>query len=151
MSEIRRGFLAVDPALLESLLSASNSKASTRMSAIGPAWHQEEGHRKGEVELPFLRAAVELTGESTGPVIVRWWSNVLRAGASYPAHRHDGKWAFVYHLTTGAAVHFKGHGSFTATPGQILVFDSKIAHWTDKVIEETPRVSIAGNLHFKHR
>lgn len=121
------------------------------MSATGESWHEECGEeRRGKAheEVPFLRAAVELTGESSPPVLVRWWANVLRAGAEYPPHKHDGEWAFVYHLTEGASVHFDG-ASFQAVPGQILVFDSNLLHWTDKA--DGVRVSIAGNLYFNSK
>lgn len=149
---IHRGFLAVDKTLLAWALRTSESKPSTRMSASGKAWHYEIGEdRQGEAftRVPFLRAVVDLTGEGAPPSLVRWWANVLRAGAEYSPHKHDGKWAFVYHLTEGSAVRFEGGPSFEATPGQILVFDSKLLHWTDAVTGDAPRVSIAGNLHFK--
>ena len=119
------------------------------MSATGKTWHQEGGEARGgtvHTTVPFLKAAVELTGENSAPTLVRWWINVLRLGAEYPPHKHDGKWSFVYHLTEGAAVHFS-EVSFRASPGQILVFDSNLPHWTDKA--EGVRVSIAGNLYFK--
>jgi hypothetical protein len=148
---IRRGFLAVDPPIVEWILRASEEVTLYRMSAEGNARHwqgHEECKGKGRLEIPFLCVAVALTEESSPPTQVRWWANVLRAGAEYRVHQHDGKWAFVYHLTEGSAVHFEGSESFPATPGQILVFDAKLRHWTDKVLGESPRVSIAGNLSF---
>jgi hypothetical protein len=117
------------------------------MSARGKSWHWEGGEGK-TVEIPFLRVAVALADEPSPPTSFRWWANVLHAGAEYPAHKHDGKWAFVYHLTEGAAIYFEGGESFRATPGQVLVFEAKRSHWTDKVVDDEPRVSIAGNLHF---
>jgi hypothetical protein len=150
---IRRGFLEVDPALLAWVLAEIETAScpSIQMSALGEAQHWQ-GHEacKGKCEgIPFLRAAAALADESSPPTKVRWWANVLRTGAGYRAHKHDGKWAFVYHLTEGASVHFEGCESFPATPGQILVFDAKLSHWTDKVDDEEPRVSIAGNLYFR--
>lgn len=121
------------------------------MSAMGKAWHWQ-GVEGRDPNAPFLRAAVELTGESSPLSRVRWWANVLYESAEYKPHKHDGKWAFVYHLTEGAAVHFnepEGPIGFNAVPGQILVFDAKLSHWTSPVEGDTPRVSIAGNLHFR--
>lgn len=143
---IHRGFLAVDPTLLAWVLGTSKSTRGARMSVTGDAWHWQ-GTEGKEYPEPFLKTAVELAGESSPPVRVRWWANVLFPGAAYRAHKHDGKWAFVYHLTGGAPLYFEGGERFEATPGQILVFDANLAHWTDKVSGE-PRVSIAGNLHF---
>lgn len=120
---------------------------------MGRAWHQEQGEKcwAAVSDKPFFRAAVELTGEDSPPTLVRWWSSVLRSGAEYKSHKHDGKWAFVYHLTDGAAVCFEGGESFRATPGQLLVFESSLVHWTDKVDGDAPRVSIAGNLYFSSK
>ncbi len=143
--DIRRGFLEVEPGLLSWILDMSRTKPPMRMSAVGDSWHWEGGG-----DTPFVHAAMKLTEEASPPRRVRWWANVLRSGAYYKPHKHDGKWAFVYHLTKGAAVHFEGRGKFEATPGQILVFDSKLLHWTDKADGE-PRVSIAGNLYFRAR
>jgi hypothetical protein len=144
-SDIRRGFLEVEPELLSWILGMASSKPPVRMSATGDAWHWEG---RGN-DTPFVLAAIELTGESSPPVRVRWWANVLRPGAEYKSHKHDGKWSFVYHLTEGSPLHFT-EASFPATPGQILVFRSTLPHWTDKV-DVGPRVSIAGNLHFRNR
>lgn len=123
-----------------------------RMSATGKAWHGlwYEGKPKLE-DASFLIAAVNLAGESAPLVRVRWWTNVLYPGAEYKPHKHDGRWAFVYHLTEGASLNFEGGESFKATPGQMLVFDSTLGHWTDKVEGAAPRVSIAGNLHFSSK
>ena len=148
---IRRGFLAVDPMLLEWILRASESARQIPMSAEGNVRHWQGHEECKSLEIPFLRVAASLTGESTPLAKARWWANVLRTGAGYRPHRHDGKWSFAYHLTEGATLHFDGCDSFPAIPGQILVFDSKLRHWTDKVEGDAPRVSIAGNLHFKSR
>lgn len=142
---IRRGFLKVEPELLSRILGEASSKPPLRMSATGNAWHQEGR----DADIPFVRAAVELCGESFQPVRVRWWANVLRSDALYKPHKHDGRWAFVYHLTAGASLFFENGESFAAVPGQILVFDSQLQHWTDRVQGDAPRVSIAGNLYFR--
>jgi len=148
---IRRGFLTFDPTLLEWVLRESESTRSIKMSASGKAWHRQNV-KDTKCSTEFLRAAVALTEEGSYPTKVRWWTNVLRTGAEYKPHRHDGKWAFVYHLTEGAAIHFgtpDAITSFQAMPGQLIVFVSRLPHWTDKVEGDEPRVSIAGNLYFK--
>jgi hypothetical protein len=148
---IRCGFLEVDPALLAWVLRESGSTRSINMSTTGKAWHRQDVHVTTS-STEFLREAITLTEEPTPLKKARWWANVLGNGAEYKPHRHDGKWAFVYHLTEGAAIHFgtpDAITSFPASPGQLIVFDSKLPHWTDKVEGDAPRVSIAGNLHFK--
>jgi hypothetical protein len=136
--------------LLAWLLYESETTRSVAMSARGgTVWHRAK-QQEQTIEIPFLRAAVELTNEPAAPFKIRWWANVLREGASYREHKHDGKWAFAYHLTEGAALHFGNDESFLATPGQLLVFKANLQHWTDKVEGPEPRVSIAGNLYFRN-
>jgi hypothetical protein len=149
---IHRGFLAVDPALLEWVLSEAASTRTAGMSAIGNAWQSHRYSGERYEELPFLPAAVVLVGENSRPFRVHWWANVLFEGGEHYTHTHDGKWSFVYHLTEGTAVHFgkqEAPESFPAMPGQLLVFASNLPHRTDRVEGDAPRVSIAGNLHFR--
>jgi hypothetical protein len=131
------------------VLYESGVVASRATTALGRTWHRRRHTEQNSTERPFLRVATELTGEDSHPSCALWWANVLHSGAVYPKHTHDGKWSFVYHLTEGAAIYFEDGESFRATPGQVLVFASTLSHWTDKVVGDAPRVSIAGNLHFR--
>jgi hypothetical protein len=152
---VRRGFVAVDPSLLAWVLAASETLPSLRMSADGPAWHwQGARYEMPALSVPFVRAALDLAREDSEPRRVRWWINVLREGAVYRSHAHDGKWSFIYHLTMGAPVHFGASDApetFDAMPGQVLVFESSTPHWVDVVRGAAPRVSIAGNLYYGAR
>jgi hypothetical protein len=148
---VRRGFLEVDPSWVEWLLAASTCLPSFQMSAEGSAWQWRgpwRWPRKVGLGVPFVRAAIELTGDEE-PHHVNWWANVLRVGGSYRSHSHDGRWVFVYHLTAGTALHFETE-SFPATPGQMLVFGAGLRHWTDRAERDAlPRVSIVGNLYYR--
>jgi hypothetical protein len=150
---IHRGFLPVDPSLLEWILVASTMThpLPERMSADGNAWHLRGPRASPEDSLviPFIAHACALSGESRPLKGVSWWMNVLRDGAAYRDHTHDGDWAFVYHLTGGAAIHFTTV-SYPVEAGQLIVFSSSLPHRTDKVTTGT-RVSIAGNLYFSRR
>jgi len=148
---ILTGYLEPDPKILAHWLAEPATAPRRRMSAEGASWHS----MTHQLLLPELSGgAIEaaltmidaVTGEPASPRRLEWWANVLQTGAAYRLHHHSGTWAFVHHLTDGAALRFpKENKVFPAKSGQLLVFPSTSRHCTDAVTEPH-RVSIAGNI-----
>lgn len=114
-------------------------------------------HFMGEVEravTAFTKQNVNLTGI---------WTHKTEPNGSTAFHSHtSSKWSFVYypeHSTGQGNLHFtvfvndmpRFEKVIEPKPGMLLVFDSRISHYTGKNVTTTDRYSISGNFNIRSK
>jgi hypothetical protein len=142
---IRRGFLAVDPALLSWVLGTYKTTPGVLMSATGNAW-QWRGVEGAQCSTTFLQAAAVLRRGllEKGALVGECAPRRFRAQAAQ-ARRQAGVCSPLDRRRSAVSkmrASQRRRGSSSSSR-------SDIEHWTDPVTEGE-RVAIAGNLFFRH-